>query len=104
VATKVATRREEAEFERRVRELEEAGYADAREMLAIATGRSEGCMIPPGPDITLAELYEAEERPKTMAERVRALNNPNVRLVEGDEGTATVIFFGEPQDPDEPAD
>jgi hypothetical protein len=97
----VATR-EDDEFERRVREAEAAGIEDAREMLAIATGLSEGC-TEGAPDVTLAEMFEAEERPKTMAERVRALNNPNVRLVEGDEA-ATVVFIGEPQEPEEAAE
>jgi hypothetical protein len=101
VATKVATRREEAEFERRVREAEAAGIPDAREMLAIATGRSEGC-TEGAPDVTLAEAFEAEERPKTMAERVRAMNDPDVRLVL--DAPATVVFFGEAIEPEEPAE
>jgi hypothetical protein len=40
----------------------------------------------------------------TLAERVRAMNNPRLRLVEGDEATATVIFFGEAIEPEEPAE
>ena len=47
--------------------------------------------------------FERREEPPTLAERVRATNRPHVRLVEGDEATATVIFIGgEAQDPDEP--
>ncbi len=103
MATKVATRQERDEFERRVREAEAAGIPDARETLAIATGLSEGC-TEGAPDVTLAEAFEAEKRPKTIAERVRAMNDPNVRLVESDEGTATVIFFGEPQEPEQAAE
>ena len=103
MATKVATRRERDEFERRVREAEEAGILNAPETLAIATGLSDGC-TEGAPDVTLAEAFEAEERPKTMAERVRAMNNPNVRLVEGDEATAIVIFIGKPEEPEERAE
>jgi len=84
------------DFERRVREAEEAGMPNARETLAIATGRSEGC-TEGAPDVTLAEALDA--RP-TMAERVRALNRPDVRLVEeSDEQAATVVFFGEATEP-----
>ena len=61
----MATRRERDEFERRVREAEQAGLADVREELAIATGRSEGC-TEGAPDVTLAEALDA--RP-SLAER-----------------------------------
>ncbi|MBA2614558.1 MAG: hypothetical protein H0U90_02070 [Actinobacteria bacterium] len=91
---------DDEEFERRVREAEAAGIPNAREMLAIASGRSDGC-TEGEPDVTLAEKVDA--RP-TLAERVRALNRPDVRLVETDEQAATVIFFGEAAEPEEPAD
>ena len=97
----MATRRERDEFERRVREAEEAGLGDIREELAIATGLSEGC-TEGAPDVTLAERFEAEERPKTMAERVRALDDPDVRVVL--DAPATVVFFGEAIEPEEPAE
>ncbi len=103
MTTKVTTRRERDEFERRVRKVEKSGIPGARETLPIATGLSPGC-TEGAPDVTLAEAFEAEERPKTIAERVRAMNDPSVRLVESHGATATVIFIGEPEEPDEPAE
>ena len=94
----MATRREEAEFERRVREAEEAGVPDARETLTVASGRSQGC-VESAPDVTLAEAVNAQPR-KTLAERVRETNHPRFRLVEdSDEQAATAIFFGHAKDP-----
>ena len=92
MTTKVATRRDD-EFERRVRDAEKAGIPDARETLAIATGRSQGC-TDGAPDVTLPEALDAQPR-KTMAERVRETNSPDVILREpSDDAPSTVIFIG----------
>jgi hypothetical protein len=89
------------EFERRVREAEEAGIPNARETLAIATGRSQGC-TEGAPEVTLGEALDKRPR-KTMAERVRETNDPRVRLVENrDEQAATVIFIGEAVEREKP--
>ena len=99
MATKVATRRE--------------GEAEERPKTPRDNCEEAGIRFPE-PDETTSgtvvfigepeERVEGEERPKTMAERVRAMNSSNVRLVGGDEGTATVIFIGEAIEPEEPAD
>ena len=87
----MATGREREQFERRVRAAEDAGLGDVREELAIATGLSDGC-TEGAPDVTLAETLDAP----TMAERVRALDNPDVRLVL--DAPTTVVFFGEAEE------
>ena len=95
----MATRGEREEFERRVREAKDAGLGDVREELAIATGLSQGC-TERAPDVTLAEALDGP----TMAERVRALDNPEMRLVES-EMPATVLFVGRAvEESAEPAD
>jgi hypothetical protein len=57
-----------------------------------------------GYDRAVDKRHERPDETIPLRERVEALKSPRVRLVEGDPDVTTVIFVGEPEEPepDEP--